>query len=90
MFADQAFQFGRIVQLMPLDALADAFQNFLGGAHAHVGGDQCGLQFVQQIGIDFLLALERVLDRGNQAGARLLDAALELFEQGRFPLDGAE
>ena len=48
------------------------------------------LELVEQIGIDLFLALERVLDRGNQAGAGLLHAALELFEQRRFLLDGAE
>ncbi len=90
MLADEALQLGGIVQLVALDALADPFQDFLGGAHAHVGSDQRGLEFVQQIGIDFLFSLERVLERGNQAGAGFLYAALELFEQRRFLLDGAE
>ena len=81
MLADEALQFGCVVQLMPLDALADAFQDFLGGAHTHVGRDERALELVQQIGIDLFFPLERVLERGNQAGAGLLYAALELFEQ---------
>ena len=59
---------------------ADALQNLVGGAHADVGGDQRVLQFVQQVGIDLLLALQGVFQRGNQTGARLLHAALELLE----------
>jgi len=90
MLADEALQFGGIVQLMPLDALADTLQDFLGGAHAHVGGDERGFELVQQIGIDLFFSLERVLERGNQAGAGFLDAAFELFEQRRFLLDSAE
>ena len=53
MLANQPFQLGGVVQLMPRHALADAVQNLLGGAHADVGGDQRELQFVEQVGVDF-------------------------------------
>ena len=65
-------------------------QDLVGGADADIGGDQRELQLVEQVGVDFLLALERVFERGDQPRARLLDAALQLFEQGRLLLDGAE
>ena len=83
-------QFGGVAKLVALHALADALQDFVGGAHADVGGDQREFQLVEQVGIDFLLALQRVFERGDQAGARLLDAALELLEEGGFLFDGAE
>ncbi len=65
-------------------------QNLLGGAHADIRGDQRGLQLVEQAGVDLLLPLEGVFERGDQPGARLLDAALQLFEEGWLVLDGAE
>ena len=80
MLADEAAQLGGVVQLMPLDALPDALQNFLGGAHADVGRDQGEFQLVQQAGIDFPFPLERVFQRRNQARARLLHAGLQFFE----------
>ena len=61
-----------------------------GGAHADIGGDQRGFQLVEQIGIDFFLALQGVFERGDQAGAGLLHAALEFFEESGLLLDGAE
>ena len=42
--------------------------------------DERVFQLVEQIGVDLLLALERVFQRGNQPGARLLHAALQSFE----------
>ena len=66
---------------MALHALADAVQDLLGGAHADVGGDQRVFQLVEQVGVDFALALQRVFERGDQPGARLLHAAFEFFEK---------
>ena len=62
----------------------------LGGADADIGGDERVLQLIQQIGVDLLFALQGVFERGNQTGARLLHAALELFEKSGFLLDRAE
>ena len=62
MLADEPFQFGGIAHQFAIHALADAVQNLLGGAHADVGTDQREFQFVEQIGIDFLGALEHVLE----------------------------
>jgi hypothetical protein len=89
-FADQVLQLGGVGELVPVDALPDAFQDLAGGAHADIGGDQRGLQLVQQIGIDLLLALQRVFERGDQSGARLLHAALELLQKAGFLLHTAE
>ena len=52
-----------VAQLVALHALADALQDLVGGAHADVGGDEREFQLVEQIGIDLLLALERVFER---------------------------
>ena len=52
--------------------------------------DQRELEFVQQVGVDFLLALERVFERGDQPGAGLLHAAFQLFEKRRLLLDRTE
>ncbi len=79
-FADQILQLGGIGQLVALHALADSLQNLVGGMDADIGGDQRVFQFIQQVGIDLLLALQRVFQRGDQTGARLLHAALELLE----------
>ena len=65
MFADEAFQLGGIGELVAVDALADAFQNFAGGAYADIGGNEGGLQFIEQIGINLLLALQGVFERGD-------------------------
>src|ERR1035441_199910 len=56
LLADEGFQLGGVGQLVALYALADAFENLLGGAHADIGRQECGLEFLQQIGIDLLLA----------------------------------
>jgi len=80
-FADEVLQLGGVGELAAVDALADAFQNFAGGAHADIGGDEGGLQLIEEIGIDLLLALQGVFERGDQSGARLLDAALEFFQE---------
>ena len=90
MLANEAAQFGGVVQLVALHALADAVENLLGGRDADIGGDEGEFQLVEQIGVDHLLALEGVFERRDQAGAGLLDAALQLFEQGRLLLDRAE
>ena len=78
--ADQALQLGGVVELVAVHPLADAFQDFVGGAHADIGGDQRVLQLIEQIGVDLLLALKGVFERGDQPGARLLYAALEPVE----------
>ncbi len=69
---------------------ADAVQDLIRGAHADIGGDQREFQLVQQIGIDFALAVQGVFERGNQAGARLFHPALELFKKRRLLLHRAE
>ena len=89
-FADQVLQFGGVGELVAVHALADALQNLVGGADADIGGDERVFQLVEQIGVDFLAALERVFERRNQPGARLLHAALELLEKRRLLLDRAE
>ena len=65
-------------------------QDLLGGAHADIGRDERGFELLEQAGIDLLLALEGVFESGDQAGAGLLHAALELLEEGWLLLDGAE
>ena len=52
--ADQALQLGGVGDLVALHALADALQNFVGGAYADVGGDERVLQLVEEVGIDLL------------------------------------
>ena len=88
--ADEVLQLGGVAKLVALHALADALQDFVGGADADVGGDERVFQLIEQIGIDFFLALQGVFERGDQAGARLLHAALELLKEGGFLFDGAE
>ena len=83
-------QLGGVVQLVALHALPDAVQNLLGGPHADIGGDQRVLQFVEQVGVDLLLALQRVFQRGDQPRAGLLHAAFQLFKEGGLLFDGAE
>jgi hypothetical protein len=51
-----------VAHLVAVHALADAFQNLFGGAHADVGGDEREFQFLQQIGVDLLLALDGVFE----------------------------
>ena len=78
--ADEILQFGGVGDLVARHALADALQNFAGGADADVGGDEGELEFIEQVGIDLFLALQGVFERGDQTVARLLHAALELFK----------
>ena len=88
--ADEPFQFGGIAHQSAVHALADAVQNLLGGAHADVGTDQREFQFVQQIGVDLLGALQHVLEARDQARAGLLHAALQALQQSGLLFDGAE
>jgi len=90
LFANQPAQLGGVVQLVPLHAPPDVVQYFGGGARAHIGGDQGEFQLLQQVGVDFPLAFERVFQSRNQARARLLHAGLQFFEQRRFLLHRAE
>src|SRR5450759_3694928 len=57
---------------------------------ADIGGDKGGLQFIEQIGVNLFFALQGVFEGGDQSGARLLHAALELFQKAGFLLDTAE
>ena len=52
--------------------------------------EQGGFELLQQVGVDFLLALERVFESVDEAGARLLHAALQFLQKGWLLLDGAE
>ena len=65
---------------MALHPLANALQNLVGGVDADIRGDQRVLELIQQVRVDLLLALQGVFQRGDQTGARLLHAALELLE----------
>ena len=76
--------------MLAVHTLADAVQDFLGGPHADIGADERVFELVQQVGVDFLPALQDVFEPGNQAGARLLHAAFEFFQQGWLLRDGAE
>ena len=80
MLADEILQLGGVGDLVARHALADTLQNFAGGTYADIGRDEGELQFIQQIGIDLLLTLQGVFERGDQTVARLLHAALELFQ----------
>src|SRR5947209_4030464 len=75
---------------MPPHALANRVQDFVGGAHADVGAHQRVLEFVQQVGVDLLLALERIFQRGDQSGARFFHAALQPVKQRGFLFNRAE
>ena len=88
--ADQSSQFAGVAHLVALHALADALQNLVGGADADVGGDQRVLQLVQQVGVDFLLALQRVFERakpGRRASSARRSSA---FREAGLLFDGAE
>ena len=88
--ADEVLQFGGVAKLVALHALADAIEDFVGGVDADIGGDEGGFELIEQIGIDFFLALQGVFESGDQAGAGLLYAALELLKEGGFLFNGAE
>ena len=88
--ADEPFQLGGIAHQPAVHALADAIQNLGGGAHADVGADQRELQFVQQIGVDLLGALQHVFEARDQTRARLLHAALQALQERGLLLDRAE
>ena len=88
--ADKILQFGGVAKLVALHALADAIEDFVGGVDADVGGDEGEFELIEQIGIDFFLALQGVFESGDQAGAGLLYAALELLKEGGFLFNGAE
>ena len=76
MLTNEIFDLRRVAHHAAVHALTDAVQNFLGGAHADVRADQREFQFVQQIGVDLLGALQHIFQTRDQAGARLLHAAL--------------
>src|SRR5580698_6183757 len=90
MLANEALYFCGVAELVAAHALADAVENLGGGADADIGGDEREFELIEQAGVDFLLALDGVFERGNQAGAGFLDTALELLEKGRLLLHGAE
>jgi hypothetical protein len=80
MLADEISQLAGVAHQAAVHALLDPVQNFLGGLDADVGADERELQLVEQVGVDGLTAGECFLQARDQAGARLLDALLELFE----------
>ncbi len=65
-------------------ALADAVENLLRGGDADVGADERILEFIEQVGVDFLLGADDVFDARDQARASLLNAALEFFKKSRL------
>ena len=89
-FANQAAQFGGVVDELAVHALADSFEDFGGGADADVGGDEGVFEFFEQVGVDFLAAGEGVFHAVDETGAGFFDAGLEAVEQVRFLRDGAE
>ncbi len=89
-FANQVLQFGDVGKLVAFHALTDAIQNLVGRIDPDIGGDQRVFELIEQVGIDFLLPLQRIFERVHQAGASLLDAAFELLKKGGFLFNGAE
>ncbi len=80
----------RIGQRMTVGALANQVQNFLRGVDADIGPDQRVFEFVEEIGINFLLTLERIFQAVDQAEAGFGNAGFQLFEQRGLLLNGAE
>ena len=67
--ADEPRQLDGVVHLVALDALADALQDLLGGAHSDIGGDEGEFELVEEVGVDLLLALDGVFE-GVRPGRR--------------------
>src|ERR1700680_2575212 len=81
MFADEVLELGCIADLMPGAALPDSLQDLGRGLRANVGGNQRVLQLIENAGIDFLAAADRVFKLFDQTGASLLNAGLETLKK---------
>ena len=69
---------------MLIHLLTQRGDDFLGGAHADVGGEKGGFELFQQLWIDGAVAGEQLLDARGQLGARLCDRLLQPFEERWF------
>ena len=79
--ANEAFEFGGIADQFAVHALADALENFFGGAHADIGTDEGEFEFIEQIGIDLLGSLEHVFEAIDQTRTGLLHAAFQSLQK---------
>ena len=80
-----------LLQLLGVHELpAGKVQDLGGGPQAEIGGEQGGLQFLEQARIDLLSARQHVSKPGNQPVACLLDTFLQSIEQAGFLGRGTE
>lgn len=77
MVANQAFQLTGIADHFTVDPLTDGFENFRCGADADVGGDEGVLQLIEDISVDFLLALNNIVELFFEAGTSFFNALFE-------------
>jgi hypothetical protein len=81
MLTDEITKFAGVVDEFAVHALANALEDFVGGAHADVGANELIFELFEQIGIDLLFAVDGVFNRLHQSGAGLLNALLETVEE---------
>ena len=77
----QVFGFNELVLV---DLLAERGEDFLCGANADVGAEQCGLELTQKLGVDGAIAGEYLLDFRRELRLRLADRVLQALEERGF------
>ena len=80
-----------ILKHLPRHPVFDGFQNLVGRRHTNIGANHYGFQVLQHVGIDFLLALDEILNLLGEILFGLLDRFLDLLEDsGLFLLRRSE
>ncbi len=87
---NEAANFAGVADEFPVDALANGFEDFGGGADPDVGGDEGVFEFVEQVGIDFLLAEDDILNLVYESGAGFFDPGFEAIEEVPASFAGTE
>src|SRR5579884_2981035 len=80
----ELLQFSGVVHQAAVDPLANTIQDFSGGAHADIGGDESVLELFEKLRTDLFLTRNEILDALHKARAGFLNTGLEPVKQVGF------